>query len=299
MSTARPIFAPALSLAILAVSLVMAPMAESAGSGGIGPGPAPPAETAPPPDAEPPDPKLRLVAASATPTQAFFDAEQSIRFVYELRGPGPVDLRFDIVDQAGTIKQTLYRSDAPTGSRASLSWDGLGADGLAATGQLRVEIRGAGGEAIQTSKHLRRNAPTEFMMRGFTFPLPARHSYGDGIGAGRNHGGQDLAARCSKSLIAARGGRVRDTGFEARGAGNYLVINTRASRLDLVYMHMEAPAPVSKGQRIHTGQLIGRVGSTGRSTGCHLHFEIWRGAWGVGGSRIDPTPLLMRWDRYS
>jgi len=299
MSTERRKFASALTLAFFATGLLATQGADAAGTGGIDPGGAPPAETGPPPDAEPPDPKLRLVAASATPSQAFFDAEQPIRFVYELRGPGPVDLRFDIVDQAGTIKQTLYRSNAPTASRASLSWDGLGADGLAATGQLRFEIRGARGEVIQTSKRLRRNAPTEFMMRGFTFPLPARHSYGDGIGAGRNHGGQDLAARCSKALIVARGGRVRDAGYEARGAGNYVVINTRASKLDLVYMHMEAPASVAEDQRVRTGQLVGRVGSTGRSTGCHLHFEAWRGAWGAGGSRVDPTPLLKRWDRYS
>jgi len=53
---------------------------------------------------------------------------------------------------------------------------------------------------------------------------------------------------------------------------------------------------VRLGERVYTGQLVGRVGRSGnaRTIGCHLHFEIRRrGRW------IDPEPRLRAWDRYS
>jgi len=46
---------------------------------------------------------------------------------------------------------------------------------------------------------------------------------------------------------------------------------------------------------VRTGQLIGEVGTTGGSTGPHLHFEIWVGGWFAGGNPIDPLPLLQSW----
>lgn len=241
---------------------------------------------------------MRLFEAVVRPREAYFDGLRAVRLVYRLKGRASTDLRFNIVEQAsGAVVQTLYREDAAAGTRQGIVWDGLAASGLAASGELRFEITGVNGEQITKAGSDR--PATSFILRGFIFPLPGRHTYGDGIGAGRNHGGQDLPAACGKALIAARGGRVREAGFEAGGAGNYLVVNARSSELDYVYMHMEAPAAVATGERVRTGQLVGRVGSTGHSTGCHLHFELWRGAWGQSGTRLNPTPALKRWDHYS
>jgi murein DD-endopeptidase MepM/ murein hydrolase activator NlpD len=65
-------------------------------------------------------------------------------------------------------------------------------------------------------------------------------------------------------------------------------------------MHMQTGSvAVRQGQRVRIGQLIGRVGSTGHSTGPHLHFEIWVGGWFGRGHPIDPLPLLRRWDAWS
>lgn len=130
------------------------------------------------------------------------------------------------------------------------------------------------------------------------FPVRAPVTWGDGLGAGRGHQGQDLMANCSKPIVAAKAGRVTTVDYQASGAGNYAVVRGTTSKFDYVYMHMLKKPSVKSGQRIKAGQLIGWVGSTGRSTACHLHFEMWtRPGWYKGGAVSNPTPYLRRWKR--
>ena len=130
------------------------------------------------------------------------------------------------------------------------------------------------------------------------FPVRGPHTYGDGLGAGRGHQGQDLLADCGTKVVAAREGRVRVKDFQGDGAGNFVVIRRAGRSSDDVYMHMRDPASVAEGERVEAGDPIGKVGSTGRSTACHLHFEIWSSpGWYLGGEPMDPTPPLKRWDR--
>jgi murein DD-endopeptidase MepM/ murein hydrolase activator NlpD len=131
------------------------------------------------------------------------------------------------------------------------------------------------------------------------FPVRGRHGYGDGFGAGRGHQGTDVFADCGTRLEAARGGRVQYAGYHS-AAGNYLVIDLKGSRKDYAYMHLLRPPPVDDGQRVRTGQSIGKVGESGNASGCHLHFEIWSApGWYEGGSATDSEDDLRRWDRYS
>jgi murein DD-endopeptidase MepM/ murein hydrolase activator NlpD len=130
---------------------------------------------------------------------------------------------------------------------------------------------------------------------GHVFPLPAKHQYGDGYGAGRGHEGQDVFARCGKPIIAARTGRVKYNDYDG-GAGNYIVINGKRTRRDYMYAHMKRKPRFKRGDRIRKGQQIGAVGDTGNASGCHLHFELWRGDWN---GRPDVTRKLKKWDRYS
>jgi murein DD-endopeptidase MepM/ murein hydrolase activator NlpD len=110
----------------------------------------------------------------------------------------------------------------------------------------------------------------------------------------------DLAADCGTKLVAARGGRVQWKAYQAGGAGYYLVIDGKATRRDYVYMHLRDSAVVGQGEKVKTGQKIGNVGTTGNSTGCHLHFEIWsKPGWYEGGHFLDPMPLLKKWDSWS
>ena len=140
-------------------------------------------------------------------------------------------------------------------------------------------------------------APGTGAARG-VFPVRGRHTYGDGLGAGRNHQGQDLMAKCGKAVVAAQPGRVTWVDYQASGAGNYVVIDGKRRRHDTVYMHLSKRPTVREGQRVRAGQLLGRVGTTGRSTACHLHFEMWSPKWSSG-KPLDPKPFLRRWDKTS
>jgi murein DD-endopeptidase MepM/ murein hydrolase activator NlpD len=65
---------------------------------------------------------------------------------------------------------------------------------------------------------------------------------------------------------------------------------------DYVFMHLRSGSiVVREGQRVRTGQQLGEVGSTGGSSGPHLHFEVWVGRWYDGGHPIDPLALLEAW----
>jgi murein DD-endopeptidase MepM/ murein hydrolase activator NlpD len=79
-----------------------------------------------------------------------------------------------------------------------------------------------------------------------------------------------------------------------------VVIDTAGSQIDHVYMHMQGPPALTVGQYVGTGTLIGHVGNTGSSSGCHLHFEMWSGpGWYEGGTFMDPVPFMRAWDKYS
>lgn len=138
-------------------------------------------------------------------------------------------------------------------------------------------------------------APTS--TRG-AFPVRGSVTWGDGIGAGRGHQGQDLLARCARPIVAAQTGRVRLVSYQAGGAGNYVVVRGTTTKFDYVYMHMLRKPSLRAGQIVRVGQRIGLVGSTGRSSACHLHFEMWtRPGWYKGGDVSDPVPYLRTWRR--
>ena len=90
-------------------------------------------------------------------------------------------------------------------------------------------------------------------------------------GASTYHQGIDLAGPQGTPIYAARGGTVTTAGFGS-AAGNYVSIN-HGDGFSSIYMHM-THFVVSKGTKVSQGQLIGYMGSTGVSTGSHLHFGI-------------------------
>jgi len=92
------------------------------------------------------------------------------------------------------------------------------------------------------------------------------------LGYERMHEGVDMAAPKGTPIYAAKSGKVTTASYQKGGAGNYVVIN-HGDGFTSIYMHMTNYI-VSKGQHVNAGQVIGYVGSTGISTGNHLHFGI-------------------------
>lgn len=129
------------------------------------------------------------------------------------------------------------------------------------------------------------------------FPVRGPFSYGsDGsrFGAGRPghiHQGQDMSAQCGTRLVAIKKARVSYNAYDD-GAGNYVVLSNKGDNTSFVYMHMIRPGKPKVGEIVQAGEPIGRVGTTGASSGCHLHFEYWIGPWQTGGKPIDPLPYL-------
>ncbi|MDN4645623.1 M23 family metallopeptidase [Arthrobacter sp. PsM3] len=89
--------------------------------------------------------------------------------------------------------------------------------------------------------------------------------------AGEFHWGQDYAAACGTRVYAADAGVVRAVGWHPWGGGNRVEID-HGNGLITTYNHLEGIA-VKKGDSVRVGEVIARVGTTGSSTGCHLHFE--------------------------
>lgn len=103
----------------------------------------------------------------------------------------------------------------------------------------------------------------------------------------RFHDGMDIANSQRTPIVAAATGVVVRTGFEAGGYGNFVVIRHRTSTgVDVftLYAHMFEPAWVGSGAVVAQGQQIGLMGSTGWSTGSHLHFMILSPSYATSGS---------------
>lgn len=127
----------------------------------------------------------------------------------------------------------------------------------------------------------------------FIWPASGRHSSGFGgrdIGDGaESHLGQDIANVTGTPISAAATGYVSYAG-NMGGYGNVVILthSIQGQTYATVYAHMSA-INVSSGQAVSQGQNVGLVGSTGRSTGPHLHFEIHVGPWnGARSNAVNP-----------
>lgn len=104
-------------------------------------------------------------------------------------------------------------------------------------------------------------------------------------GKWKMHNGVDMAAAQGTPIYAAKSGKVTTASYQAGGAGYYVSIN-HGDGFSSVYMHM-THFIVSPGQYVTAGQVIGYVGSTGGSTGPHLHFGI-----SYNGSYVNPMNYI-------
>ncbi|WP_045732387.1 M23 family metallopeptidase [Pseudarthrobacter chlorophenolicus] len=104
-------------------------------------------------------------------------------------------------------------------------------------------------------------------------------------GTGDFHRGQDYVAQCGTSVMAAATGTVTFVGWHQYGGGNRVVVD-HGNGLETTYNHLSS-FNVTEGQTVSRGDVIALSGTTGASTGCHLHFEVQ-----VNGEVVDPTGWL-------
>jgi len=113
-------------------------------------------------------------------------------------------------------------------------------------------------------------------------------------GKSERHTGLDLVNAKGTPIKAAAGGIVLRAG-SATGYGNVVMIThlIDGKVWTTVYGHLDSVS-VKAGQTVMPGDIVGKLGSTGWSTGPHLHFEIHRGEWAVGQpNAVDPAPYIL------
>jgi murein DD-endopeptidase MepM/ murein hydrolase activator NlpD len=167
--------------------------------------------------------------------------------------------------RAGTfgtwLRSKVFNAGDPNRRPSSL------ADGL--------EDQGAGGSSV---------TPAGVQTGGWLTPASGPVSSPYGPRNGRMHHGIDLAAPTGSPVRAARAGRVTWSG--SKGTAGIAVEIDHGDGWSSRYYHLSR-SRTRVGATVGAGELIGDVGSTGRSTGPHLHFEIRR-----NGSSVDPAPYV-------
>ncbi|ATO29032.1 phage tail tape measure protein [Bacillus atrophaeus] len=118
------------------------------------------------------------------------------------------------------------------------------------------------------------------------FRVSSKYGAQDGAYRSTPHKGTDYAAKAGTAIKSLQNGKVQIAGY-SKTAGNWVVIQQDDGTV-AKYMHMQSTPSVKSGQTVQAGQTIGKVGSTGNSTGNHLHLQIEQ-----NGKTIDPEKYLQ------
>ena len=149
----------------------------------------------------------------------------------------------------------------------------------------RLEAEAAAAKKAAAEAEAAKKAAAERLERtGFISPLTRSYSISSGFGhradptgySGTGHDGIDIPGSAGEAILAARYGTVVEAGYHG-SAGNYAIVKHDNGYYSY-YMHMTENF-VSVGQTLETSQQIGTMGTTGNSTGVHLHFGLATGVW--------------------
>jgi peptidoglycan hydrolase-like protein with peptidoglycan-binding domain len=145
---------------------------------------------------------------------------------------------------------------------------GLAADGIAGPATIRALRRPSPQSPLAMRRPVRAPTGDRFRFRG-----------------ARLHAGVDFPAATGAAVSAARSGTVAQVGYDPAGWGNFVVI-AHGAGVRTLYAHLSSVS-VRPGRRVSSRTTIGGVGSTGASTGPHLHFEVTS-----RGANVDPLRAI-------
>ena len=198
------------------------------------------------------------------------------------------DLKASEVEQMNSLTQKRsesqqlidsLRNDKESYEKALAEQEAAEAAARAEIARLSQQSSGSSGTSTQYSDGI--------MMQPASGPVTSY--YGSRIhpvtGQRKTHTGMDFGAAYGTNIVAAASGTVLISGYNTGGYGNYVVID-HGGGVTTLYAHASSLC-VSAGEYVSQGQLIAKVGSTGMSTGPHLHFEVL-----VNGAHTDPLNYL-------
>ncbi|WP_028280280.1 M23 family metallopeptidase [Arthrobacter sp. H5] len=185
--------------------------------------------------------------------------------------------------QADEPTQTAEPSVIEAAAEAAITFDRAALHGkFDPEAKLQEIVTAAGGEVSAGEAKGSLSAPMDQLVK--TSPFGYRVSPITGFG-GEFHEGQDYSQSCGTPVKASAAGTVTFAGWHAFGGGNRVVVD-HGNGLETTYNHLSV-IDVSVGQVVARGELVAKVGTTGASTGCHLHFEVL-----VDGQTVDPLGWL-------
>ena len=186
------------------------------------------------------------------------------------RGWDVAGLQFLLAKQgfpSGSIDGGLgARSDRAL--RRFQAWAGLSPDGVAGPATLRALRRPSPQSPLRLAQPVEAPLGDRFRFRG-----------------SRLHAGLDFPAPSGTPVRAPRSGTVATAGYDPGGWGRFVVLD-HGSGVRTLFAHLSSIA-AGTGRAVSQGRLIGRVGSTGASTGPHLHFEVT-----LRGANVDPLRAI-------
>jgi murein DD-endopeptidase MepM/ murein hydrolase activator NlpD len=171
-------------------------------------------------------------------------------------------------------------------------------------------LTGGGSRAVGGELALRCAAAGEIAASGWTAPLTGGLTSGFRTASRPGHNGVDIAVRKGTPVRASAAGVVlvatcnahvgassyscnRDGGVWVQGCGWYVDI-IHADDVITRYCHLQVKPRVRFGEQVDAGQVIGFSGSSGNSSGPHLHFEVHLNGDSSGAGAVDPVPFMQR-----
>ncbi len=188
----------------------------------------------------------------------------------------PLKGAYHTVKEGDTLESIAQRYGVPVADIVQFPLNGVNAAGLLRPGQKLVIPNGR----LDYAERILAPGPA----RGYALAWPLRGEITQGYH--RGHLAVDIASVYGAKVYASRGGRVTYARFSPDGWLGFRVIIAHDNGLRTAYSHLSGIL-VEEGQVVSRGEVIGQLGSTGNSTGPHVHFEAWQGK-----SKVNPLELM-------